>query len=116
MGTGIGARDARVRVQALLDGEDATATARDAPKDTRPGGGSDEHCAGTDSPQERLESVVPNDQFLQALRVNRKYWVDTGRPASAETLRKSLRIGAAQSRLLVRAVRARDRAAVCDAG
>lgn len=48
----------------------------------------------------------------EALQLNRLHWRETGRPISAETLRKRLHIGASASRSLTRAVRAADRTAI----
>lgn len=118
--TGVDVRDACARVRVLAGCEQATAatappvgSAREA---VRPGGGSDEHRPGTGSLPELPERAMSQGQLSQALQVNRQHWADTGRPVSAETLRKRLRIGAAQSRMLVRELRARDRATVCNAG
>ncbi|HEV3356751.1 MAG TPA: DUF2637 domain-containing protein [Pseudonocardiaceae bacterium] len=60
-----------------------------------------------------LASGVDRDRFAEAVRLNREHWVRTGRPISAETLRKRLRLGSARSRAICRAVRAVDRAVVC---
>ena len=68
------------------------------------------------SPRSSVSVVADGDRFEEALRVNRQHWRETGRPASAETLRKRLRMGAEASRALARAVRAVDRAAVSAAG
>jgi hypothetical protein len=60
-----------------------------------------------------LVSGVDRDRFAEAVRLNREHWVRTGRPISAETLRKRLRLGSARSRAVCRDVRAVDRAVVC---
>jgi hypothetical protein len=59
---------------------------------------------------------VDRDRFAEAVRLNREHWAQTGRPISAETLRKRLRLGAAKSRAWRHVIRAKDRAAVCDIG
>jgi hypothetical protein len=61
-------------------------------------------------------SDVDQERLAAAIRLNREHWVATGRPASAETLRKRLRIGAVPARALSRAVRAVDQMAVCRPG
>lgn len=60
-----------------------------------------------------LGGPVDRDRFAEAVRLNREHWEQTGRPISAETLRKRLRLGSARSRVVCRAVRAADRAVVC---
>jgi hypothetical protein len=55
-------------------------------------------------------------RFAEAVRLNREHWVQAGRPISAETLRKRLRLGADTSRAWSRIIRAADRAAVCRSG
>lgn len=60
-----------------------------------------------------IAGEVDQDRFAEAVRLNREHWVRTGRPISAATLRKRLRLGAAKSRSWCRAIRAEDRAAVC---
>jgi hypothetical protein len=57
--------------------------------------------------------LADHDRFAEAVRLNREHWAETGRPISAETLRRRLRLGAAKSRAWCRAIRAGDRAAVC---
>ncbi|TCO45874.1 DUF2637 domain-containing protein [Actinocrispum wychmicini] len=65
----------------------------------------------------RMPAVrADREQFSEAVRLNREHWAATGRPISAETLRKRLRLGAAKSRDWCRAIRDEDRAAVCGAG
>jgi hypothetical protein len=60
-----------------------------------------------------VDEQVGRDRFAEAVRLNREHWERTGRPISAETLRKRLRLGSANSRAVCRAVRAVDRAVVC---
>jgi hypothetical protein len=62
------------------------------------------------------ELVVDEARFAAAIRLNREHWATTGRPVSAETLRKRLHMGAVPARALGKAVRAADRAAVCRTG
>jgi hypothetical protein len=57
-----------------------------------------------------------HDRLDEALQLNRRYWMETGRPISAETLRQRLHISANASRDLTRAVRATDRAAILAVG
>lgn len=56
---------------------------------------------------------VDRDRFAEAVRLNQEHWERTGRPISAETLRKRMRLGSAKSRALCRAVRARSSSSVC---
>jgi hypothetical protein len=62
-----------------------------------------------------VQRVLPEDggRFAVAVRLNREHWAETGRPISAETLRKRLRLGAAKSREWCRQIRDEDRAVVC---
>ena len=53
-----------------------------------------------------------HDRLDEALQLNRRHWMETGRPISAETLRQRLHISANASRDLTRAVRASDHAAI----
>jgi hypothetical protein len=55
-----------------------------------------------------------DDRFDEARQLNRRHWMETGRPISAETLRQRLHIGASASRDLIRAVRAADRVAILE--
>jgi hypothetical protein len=59
---------------------------------------------------------VDQERLAAAIRLNREHWATTGRPVSAETLRKRLHMGAAPARALGKAVRATDQAAVCRTG
>lgn len=68
----------------------------------------------TDDPPMRVDEVA--DRLDEALRLNRRHWLEVGRPISAETLRQRLHISADASRDLTRAVRATDRAAILAVG
>jgi hypothetical protein len=74
-----------------------------------------ESVSGSASGAELLgvEERVGRDRFAEAVRLNREHWERSGRPISAETLRKRLRLGSAKSRAVCRAVRAVDRAVMC---
>jgi hypothetical protein len=61
----------------------------------------------------RSVEEVDRHRFGEAVELNREHWVRTGRPISAETLRRRLRLGAAKSRVWCRAIRAEDRELVC---
>lgn len=64
-----------------------------------------------------LQTVDEGDgRLAEAVRLNREHWTRTGRPISAETLRKQLHLGATTSRAWCRIIRAADRAAVCGPG
>jgi hypothetical protein len=52
------------------------------------------------------------NQFQEVIRINELHWATCGRPVSAETVRKHLRVGAARARALTHAARAGDIAAV----
>jgi hypothetical protein len=75
---------------------------------------SDSSCVGPDDPPLRVDDV--DDRLDEALQLNRRHWRETGRPISAETLRRRLHISASASRDLTRAVRAADRAAILAVG
>lgn len=69
---------------------------------------------GDDDPALSSQTVDESDgRFAEAMRLNREHWARTGRPISAETLRKRLHLSAATSRAWCRIIRAADRAAVC---
>jgi hypothetical protein len=63
-----------------------------------------------------LCSDEADGRLEEALQLNRLHWTETGRPISAETLRKRLHISASASRDLTRVVRAADRTAVLAGG
>jgi hypothetical protein len=67
--------------------------------------------AGTASLSHTMEKG--DGRFAEAVRLNREHWTQTGRPISAETLRKRLHLGARTSRAWSRIIRAADQAAVC---
>jgi uncharacterized protein DUF2637 len=67
--------------------------------------------AGTASLSHTMEKG--DGRFAEAARLNREHWTQTGRPISAETLRKRLHLGARTSRAWSRIIRAADQAAVC---
>jgi hypothetical protein len=70
-----------------------------------------------DGPVFLSQRVDENDgRSADAVRLNREHWTRTGRPISAETLRKRLHLGAATSRAWSRMIRTADRAAVCGPG
>lgn len=102
--TGVSAAEAcaRVRVLAQADGANSGMGDDAGAEHTRAG-----NVHGPAIDQERLR---------EALQLNKRHWATTGRPASAETVRKHLRIGAAGARALTRAVREVDRAAVVTGG
>ena len=60
--------------------------------------------------------VGGDGRFEEAVRLNREHWMETGRPISAETLRKRLRLSSGTSRRWCRMIRDADRAAVCRPG
>lgn len=62
-----------------------------------------------------LGGEADRERFAEAVWLNRQHWLEAGRPISAETLRKRLRLGAAKSRAWCRAIRVEDRVAVCGA-
>lgn len=59
------------------------------------------------------EVDTTEDQLAQATKLNRQHWFETGRPISAETVRKALRVSSARSRDLARSVRDADRITLC---
>jgi hypothetical protein len=120
--TGIAVEQACARVQVLAGGDGTTPGAQGDPRDDDANPRRDDvvrHCGGGGvgtgvvsalSAPQRDGVDGYGDQFAQALRLNHQHWVQTGRPVSAETLRKRMRIGAARPRALTRAVRAADHA------
>jgi hypothetical protein len=58
--------------------------------------------------------VVDDGQLEVAMRLNERHWAERNRPVSAETLRKSLRVGAVRARELTSAIRAMDKAVLGD--
>ncbi|MFC5109071.1 hypothetical protein [Kibdelosporangium philippinense] len=58
------------------------------------------------------KSGLDGERLAEAMWLNEQHWARAGRPVSAETVHKHLRIGAASSRALTRAVREVNRAAV----
>jgi hypothetical protein len=75
--------------------------------------------AGTESivgsPASDPQHVVGPDLLAVATRVDEDHWSRWGRPASAETVRKELRIGAAKARALTRIVRDMSRPVLAEA-
>ncbi|TCO61879.1 uncharacterized protein DUF2637 [Actinocrispum wychmicini] len=127
---GVHASDACARVLAAVQAEGAVAEMPSAPLTPAPGAHSEStteqstvHVVAESSRQVEREAVpqlpvgrADRGRFSEAVRLNREHWVRTGRPISAETLRKRLRLGAARSREWCRVIRAEDRVAVCGAG
>lgn len=74
----------------------------------------DANLCCTDGLPLRIEPA-DRERFDDAVRLDREHWAQSGRPISAETLRKRLRLGAVKSRAWCRAIRAGDRDAVCGA-
>ncbi|WP_170160453.1 DUF2637 domain-containing protein [Prauserella muralis] len=60
----------------------------------------------------RGDGSMRDERFQDAVRLNADHWARWGRPISAESLRKELRIGASKARALARAARAADAAAI----
>jgi hypothetical protein len=60
-------------------------------------------------------AVTGADLLAAAIRIDEDHWERWGRPASAETVRKELRVGAAKARALTRVVRDMSRPAVAGA-
>lgn len=60
-------------------------------------------------------AVAGTDLLAAAIRIDEDHWVRWGRPASAETVRKELRIGAVKARALTRVVRDMSRHVVAGA-
>jgi hypothetical protein len=114
------------QVRALVDVEDRAASAetissmssgdaaQSGPDTTElpptPAPSTDSAWVGTDDPPLPMDDV--DDRLDEALELNRRHWMETGRTISAETLRQRLHISANASRDLTRAVRAADRAAI----
>jgi len=71
----------------------------------------DEACTRVDnltSGPPRIASKGQPELLNAAVTINERHWVDHGRPVSAETVRRELRVGSRTARQLTRAVRARD--------
>lgn len=121
--SGVAVGEACARVRAFVEGDgvtgvglqvvdDAVAEATGVNAAARHDGVAAVLVSGPGARPHRGQANVGGEQFAEAVRLNREHWVEAGRPISAETLRKRLRIGAARSRALARAVRVGDRAAV----
>ncbi len=63
-----------------------------------------------ESPRDPI--AVDADRLDEAIRINKRHWAAYARPASSETVRRQLGVGAAEARELTRAVRAMNRAAI----
>jgi hypothetical protein len=122
--TGTAVEQACARVRALVDGEKTEPDVQIV--DTDPSGASpvvssDPPCGSVRTmPAEGCvpwldDAAVDGERLAEAVQINREHWTELGRPVSAETLRKRLRIGARKSRALMKAVRASDRTAACGA-
>ncbi|WP_372448327.1 DUF2637 domain-containing protein [Kibdelosporangium banguiense] len=59
--------------------------------------------------------VAVSDLLPAAIRIDENHWARCGRPASAETVRKQLRIGAAKARALTTIVRGMSRPDIAEA-
>ncbi|MCX2729478.1 DUF2637 domain-containing protein [Saccharopolyspora sp. NFXS83] len=69
----------------------------------------------TEPGQDRPVDTRVVDPLLQrAFAVNRQHWHRHGRTASADTLRRHLKIGSDRARTLARVLKDHDRATVCD--
>jgi hypothetical protein len=122
---GVDVGEACKQVRALVNVEDAVDAATTI-AGSRGGVPEAEHGASevlrTHVPASHASEVRADDLSLcvdevdgrleEALHLNRLHWIKTGRPISAETLRKRLHISASASRVLTRAVRAADRTAI----
>lgn len=121
--TGVGVDEACARARALTRDEDPAAVDCVA-NPVAPGSVATVDSAVSTSPLTRVSAPIDDpglgsdvtdiedDRLVEAVRLNRQHWINTGRPISAETLRQRLRVSAGTSRDLLRAVRAKDRAAV----
>jgi hypothetical protein len=75
------------------------------------------HKSGQPTPADEatkmnIEPSQGADQFEAVVKINKRHWEQRGRPVSAETVRKHLKVGAARARELTREIRAMDRVAV----
>ncbi|MCE7006902.1 DUF2637 domain-containing protein [Kibdelosporangium philippinense] len=100
--TGVCSAEACARLRSLMDGEDGDKAAVSG----KAGNQTAQPVDGT------AKSGLDGEQLAEAMRLNEHHWAQAGRPVSAETVRKHLRIGAATARALTRAVREANRAAV----
>jgi hypothetical protein len=108
---GVDAGEACEQVHVLVGIEDSELGTSEVPPTHVPA--SDSSFVRTDDLSLHVEEV---DRIDEALQLNRRHWIEAGRPISAETLRQRLHVSASASRDLIRAVRAADRAAVLAVG
>jgi hypothetical protein len=114
--TGIAVERTCARVQALVSGDDPPVVRDGDCRDYQMDPVFDDADKGAVSAMAEPHSGVldlDRDQFARASQLNEQHWVQTGRPVSAETLRKRMRIGAAKSGALARTVRTTDRVITC---
>lgn len=103
--TGVSSEEACARVWALVVAEgDDTREFSSCGKATREGVQRDGVLVG--------HGAEDSAQLAEVMRINERHWAQVGRPVSAETVRKQLRIGATRARALTRAVREANRVAV----
>lgn len=101
--SGLFVEEAFARVDALLkEGHDAASPVADDE------GGLSTHrdVAG------ETGGAAEENQIQEVIRINERHWARCGRPVSAETVRKLLRVGAARARALTHAARAVDITAI----
>jgi hypothetical protein len=112
--TGMSADEVGVRVRSLVEGKSENATKpADSAADLASELGVREEKPHAVGRAARLgEGGIDDALFAQVMRINEHHWARSGRPVSAETVRKQLRIGAEQARVLTRAVRAANRAVI----
>jgi hypothetical protein len=122
--TGVDVGEACDQVRALVDVEDDVDAVTTIVR-SRGGAPESKHGASelrTHVPASHTSEVRTDDLPLcgnevdgrleEALQLNRRHWIETGRPISAETLRKRLHISASASRDLTRVIRAADATAI----
>lgn len=102
------ANEAYARVDALTESEEHQAPTEVESNDRT--AESDLHAAPTTPPQ--TVTATGTSQLEEVMRINEHHWIQRGRPISAETVRKHMRVGADRARELTQAVRAMGRAAV----
>jgi hypothetical protein len=120
-GTHVDEACARALATVQAEGTDRTGSTADIGNSDNPAAGTGVHRQSA-APADTMTGAEPpaigqteRDRYAHAVHLNQQHWAQNGRPISAETLRKQLRLGAAKSRAWCHAIRAADRAAACHA-
>jgi hypothetical protein len=104
--TGILTPEASARLGELFDSVEALVAPAPAAD-----GAVDNAADGFQERESHAFAEMDRRQFEDVVLINKRHWERHGRPVSAETVRKHLRVGSSRARSLTRAVRAAQMAA-----